>query len=359
MMADPVVMPARRRRRAVAAVLGALVGAGLLYVVVRPSATRSPAAGPLDARPPVANEGRTPNGRPAPPAALPGSEDPVAAGAEAGAGFDCGRPQGAAVRIDELELSIARVCARMRIIGGVRPSGAIDHAQARLVIEQLIDGALVARALGATGGSVSDDDVETAMAAFDPGATAGGLTLLREQVRERLEVETLLAARGRAEITEREVDDELARGAPGIDRGGGLRLDGWIARVAPGAVAAADDAARKLAEAFAASPGTSTTDRPAGLTPVPAFVLGASGVEPELEQAAQSLDRGQWSPAIRTRVGWVVIRVLDRVEARPVDPVTLRALVRQALTRRRDDRARQALMAELRSAARIEWLVEL
>ena len=131
-----------------------------------------------------------------------------------------------------------------------------------------------------------------------------------------------------------------------------------IARVAPGAAPSADDAARRLAEAFAASAaGGPATDRPAGLTPVPAFVLGATGVEHELEQAAQGLDRGMWSPAIRTRVGWAVIRVLDRVAAAAVDPVALRALVRAALERRRGARARQELMAVLRSAARIEWLV--
>ena len=59
-------------------------------------------------------------------------------------------------------------------------------------------------------------------------------SLLTEQARERLEVRKLASLRHRLEVTEADVDAEVAAGAAGIDRGGGVRVDGWIARTAPG-----------------------------------------------------------------------------------------------------------------------------
>lgn len=114
--------------------------------------------------------------------------------------------------------------------------------------------------------------------------------------------------------------------------------------------------------AFAAAVQTRAPEAAAAehhLTHLAPFVLGANGVEPEMERAALALSEGQWSAAVRTRVGWAVLRALGRVEGREPTPDALRAQVRRALESRRLQAARGELLTSLRTAARVEVLVDL
>ncbi len=139
-------------------------------------------------------------------------------------------------------------------------------------------------------------------------------------MRERLELQRLLATRPNTAVTEGDVDIEIARGAPDIDRGQGVRVEAWVARRGPRA---------------------------------------DGGDRPDAQQAAAGLAPGQWSGAVSTRVGWVVLRVIAREEGQTLPPDVLRARVRQAPERRRLQTARQDLLVALRANARVEVLVDL
>jgi parvulin-like peptidyl-prolyl isomerase len=159
-------------------------------------------------------------------------------------------------------------------------------------------------------------------------------------------------------VTEYEVDAEILDGAPGIDRGQGVRVEGYIARHPPGGD---ENAARQRAEAFADVRDKTPEAAAAGkMTPLPAFTVGASNIEPELQAAAFGLAKGKWSGALRTRVGWAVIRVVENDPGIPIDDLpSLRSRVRRALETRKLQGAQQRLLEELRAAAKIEYIVTL
>lgn len=273
--------------------------------------------------------------------------------------LDCAHPAGDAARLEGAAISQATLCERLGAIGGVRPDS-VDRAQARLVLDQLIDGALVTRALAWERASVTDAELTASL-----GSDAGASALLRAQLRERLELQKLVTLRERPrEVTEAEVDAEVARGAPGIDRGQGVRVEAWIARVAPTADpdAAVRASARQSAEAFARAVQTEAPEAAAArlrMARVAPFVVGANGVEPEMERAAFSLDVGRFSEAVSTRVGWMVLRPMGRVEGERLHDDEMRARVRAALERQRLQTARESVLTALRAAARVEVLVGL
>ncbi|MDB4928757.1 MAG: hypothetical protein JWM10_1241, partial [Myxococcaceae bacterium] len=273
--------------------------------------------------------------------------------------LDCAHPQGNAALIDGAALPAERLCARLARLG-VAAAGP-GRQQARVVLDQLIDVALVGRALAWERTSVSEAELATALAALQPGDAAVD-PLVHEQLRERLELRKLAGLRHRLEVSEQEVDVEVAAGAPGIDRGQGIRVEAWLARMAPGSDGGDRPPAQAAAEAFALAVQTQSPEAAAAehhLAHLAPFVLGANGVEPDMERAAVGLTEGQWSAAIRTRVGWAVLRALGRVEGTEPTPDALRALVRRALESRKLQAARQEILAGLRSAARVEVLVDL
>ena len=271
--------------------------------------------------------------------------------------LDCVHPAGDAARLGGAAIPQAALCERLGAMGGVRPDG-VDRAQARLVLDQLVDAALVARALAWERAAVSEAEVTAAL-----GSDAGASTLLRAQLRERLELQKLVALRERPrEVTEAEVDAEVARGAPGIDRGQGVRVEAWIARVPPAADpdAAVRATARQAAEAFARAVETEAPEAAAArlrMARVAPFVVGANGVEPALERAAFALDVGRFSEAVETRVGWMVLRPTGRAEGERLRDDEMRARVRAALERQRLQGARESVLNALRGAARIDVLV--
>jgi len=296
--------------------------------------------------------------------ATPGTNPSLGATTDAGAAgryapFDCARPAGDAARVDGTALTLAELCTRLARIGAVAPAGT-DREQARLVLDRMIDATLVRRALERAGGAVTDAELAAALKATS-ATSATADAVLAEQLRERLELRELVQLRTQLAVTEQDVDAELAGGAPGIDRGQGIRVEGWIARVPPNADAAARAAAQQQAEAFATaiattSPATAAT--PHRMTPLAPFVVGEDGVEPDLQAAAFALAQGAWSAPIRTRVGWAVIRVLGAVEGTKLDDKDLRARVRKALETRKLHAAQQRLLEELRAAATIEIVVD-
>ncbi len=282
--------------------------------------------------------------------------------------LDCAHPAGNVATIDGTAITAERLCGWLGKLGARRPDG-IDHVQARQVLDRMIDAVLVERALARAGIQVTDADVDALLGQLGATAPAGATTdpasapdLLREQARERLELQKLAASRGDHRVTEAEVDRELAAGAPGIDRGQGVRVEGWVARVAPSADTAARMKAEKAAERFAAELGTAAPEKLAsihGLAHLPPFLLSDSGLEPELETAAFSIGRGEYTRAIETRTGWVVLRVLERVAGTKLDDAALRARVRRALETRKLQGTSKQVLGQLRSQAAIEVLVEL
>ena len=195
--------------------------------------------------------------------------------------------------------------------------------------------------------------------AADPGVDPA---LLRDQLRERLELAALARTDRDVAITEADVDAELARGAPGIDRGQGTRVDGWLARIAPNADPAAAAGSEATVRAFADALATQSPEHAAkahGLSYVSPFTVGSSGLEAALESAARALAKGKTSGPFRTKVGWTVIRALGTSEGTPLTDKSLRARVRSALETRTLAGATTQTLERLRAAASIEVLVEL
>jgi hypothetical protein len=264
------------------------------------------------------------------------------------AAFDCAHPAGLAARVDDVPIQLADLCTQLARLGGVTPNGT-ERQQARHVLDRMIDALLVRRALG--GATVSEAELTAALGAMQPKLGAD-VELVAAQLRERLALEKLVKLRGAdLAVTQQDIDAELAIGAPGIARGQGTQVEGFLARIAPGTD---DTAARQRAEAFAKQPTDAT-----GMTPLAPFVVGDTGVEPALEAAAASLAPGAWSGALRTRVGYAVIRVIGTSPGEAVDTPGLRERVRTALETRKRAVAQQRLLEELRAVARIETLVDI
>lgn len=94
-----------------------------------------------------------------------------------------------------------------------------------------------------------------------------------------------------------------------------------------------------------------------GLTHMKRFVVGSSGLEPELEAAAPVLAKDQFSAPVKTKVGWTVVRALGTAKGTPLDDKALRVRVREALERRKATAAENEKLAQLRAAAKIERLL--
>lgn len=303
------------------------------------------------------------------PAARAGAGEAAAPDQAAAAGkpaLDCASPKGDVARVGDQGLPTDAFCKRLAVLGATGKEGGADRVQARRVLDQMIDTALVQRALREEKAEVTDAEVDAALQALmgQPGKEPAQAPspLLREQVRERLAKTKLVQLRGDVSVSDRDIDAELAAGAPGIDRGVTARVEGWLARTAPNAPAEQREKARQAAEAFAAAVATQPPDQAARahqVTALPAFEVGAHGVEPEMEAAAQGLRPGQWSPPVATKVGWVVLRGVQADAGAPLDSEELRARVRKALASRKQTAEQRRILAALRAGTPIEVLVDL
>ncbi|MBI5513049.1 MAG: hypothetical protein HY909_04730 [Deltaproteobacteria bacterium] len=351
------------RSRLVLAGVGVAAALALVALARRPAPSLGHPAGhhrPATDHAPTDASARAPASAPAHGAP---TARPDGATTDAGAsGLDCANASGLAAVAGDQAVPVERVCDRLRRLGGLRGT-TVDRAQARLVLDQLVVAALVRGALQAERLEVSDTELDQRLRErLGDGGAGPGAEVLREQLRERLELEALSAHRNAASlaVSDAEVDAELARGAPGIDRGQGMRVEGWLSRVSPQADADALGRSQRAAEAFAEAVLREAPEPAAArlrLTHLAPFVVGANGVEPDLESAAGGLSEGHWSSAARTRVGWVVLRGLGRSAGDELPAGELRARVRQALERRARQRAQQDVVAALRSNTRVELRV--
>lgn len=288
-----------------------------------------------------------------------GGEGDGDAGIAAGQTRLCTQPSGNAALVDGAPITLERLCRWLARTGAVR-DGKVEARQARMVLDQMIDALLISRAAEKAGAVVTEAELRAELDKLGAGSAVDA-ELLKEQLRQRLEARKLVDSRGTTVVTDAEVDAELARGAPGIDRGQGIRVEAWVRRLAQGADAAAEAAAEQAAHGFAAAVPKESPEAAAGrhgLRRLAPFVVGTSGLEPELEEMVQAMSPGQWSRAVRTRVGWSVVRVIERVEGTKLDDKQLRARVRQALENRKRNVGRDDTLARLRAEARIEILIE-
>ena len=310
----------------------AFVGLGVAGVLLMRSVLTDPATTPASTK----TTGAAAPAAPAQPA-LPAVTAPTTPRGGI-AGFDCTRPSGAAARVDGVTLQLADLCTRLAAFGAVMKGGT-DRTQAKLVLDRMIDATLVRNALAQKRITV------------DPKKLGDATGILREQLRERLELETLAEI---APVTEADIDAEIARGAPGVDRGEGTEVEGWLLRVAPNDIAGRAKAKERI-DGLAHNPETMSAKQ--GLTAIPPFLLGTNIVEKGLEEAAGKLPKGKWSEPIETRVGWAVIRVRRQVDGMELTDPLMRARIRRALEVRRLAQHKQTL-EDLRAAARVEIFVD-
>lgn len=272
----------------------------------------------------------------------------------------CESPTGNAALVNGSAITVERLCNWLSRTGAVNRDGEAERGHARSVLERMIDAMLVSRELEKAGLTVGEAELRNELRTMS--ASAADVELLTEQLRERLEVRALTNKRFPSKVTKAEIDAEIARGAPGIDRGQGVRVEGWVRRVAPTADATAQAVAEQAAKDFVAAVANEAPDlaaRRLGLGGLPPFIVGQNNLEPNLEETAQTLPVGAWSQPIRTRVGWTIIRVLGREEGIPLDDAKLRERVRQALETRKLNEARDRVLMHLRATAQIEILVDL
>ena len=83
------------------------------------------------------------------------------------------------------------------------------------------------------------------------------------------------------------------------------------------------------------------------------FELEQNGLDPELERAVFGAKTGSWSEVVRTKVGWVVVRVIEMRPAVPRPLAEVEPQVRNAVHLRRDRASEDAILAGLRSAAKV------
>ena len=272
--------------------------------------------------------------------------------------LDCQKPAGDAARVGRQAIAVERLCTELAQIGGVSAKG-VDLLQARLVLDRLIDSALVEQVLAQEQVQITDADVNAALAqrnVVEPG------DLVRSQMRQRLAMDKVLFLRSDLTVSERDVDEALAQGAPSVDRGGGNKVEAWLVRVAPGAPQEQQTRAKTAAEGFAQAVLQQPPDEAARthkLQPLPAFVVQANGTEPALEAAALGLAPGQWSQAVPSRAGWVVLRGVQAVAGEPLTDAELREMVRIALMSRKKTAEQQRVLAALRAGGQVDVLVKL
>jgi hypothetical protein len=291
--------------------------------------------------------------------------------------LDCAAPAGDAGRTDKGSVSAADLCGEFLVLAGkkARVTTPIERGIARQTLERMLDEQLIAAALAEDHTAVTEADVDAGFAELDvhdparPSLTEQlkrqgvDVAVVRRELRRRLQRTRLVEHRGQTEPKQAEVVQEY-QGHPElyVKPGGGTKVQGYLSRVAPHASAEADQKAHKTAEAFALAARTQDPaamllkDKPETLAP---FVVEAGGLEPGLAAALANVAPGQWILPVRTKAGWLVAKVLERVqgqrlelaEASPSIVVRLRELKRVAEEKR--------ILATLRAAAHLEILVDL
>jgi peptidyl-prolyl cis-trans isomerase SurA len=292
--------------------------------------------------------------------------------------LDCAHPDGDAARSKAGAVSTAQLCVEFQQLAGqqTKADPTTQRVLARKTLDSLVDAQLVAAALAAEQTAVSDADIDAAFAQLpvvqanpDKGVLQEvlrrqgvDLTMIRRDLRRRLELTRLVSARGDVEPRLAEMEQEWQAHPERYQQDGGVQVQAYIARVSPGAPAEAAAKAQETARAFAAAVPNSAPEKlpqELQLQTLPPFLLEPNQLEPDLVAAVAPLQPGQWTQAVRTRAGWMVCKVLERKAgtARSLDEV--RQEIAQRLRAGKVLAERNRILAALRSAAAIEVLIDL
>lgn len=289
--------------------------------------------------------------------------------------LDCAHPAGDAARFSNGAVTVAEICAELQALSG--PQGkaepATERVRARHILDRQLDARLVALALAEEHTAVTEGEIDTALAHL-PSNKAGvdvaaqlkrqgiDIEVVRRELRRRLEQSLLLALRGQASSAGGDIDREYAEHPERYQQGAGTQVQAYIARTAPNAPAETEDKARLAAEAFALAVQTTPPQALAKaqqLAALPPFAVQPNELEPGLTAALAGLQSGQWTPAVRTRAGWLVAKVVDRTDGTPRPLAEVRGEIVQRLAAEHKHAELLRIFAALRAAAAIEVLVDL
>jgi len=271
---------------------------------------------------------------------------------------------GVAVRGEQL-------CPRLVRLAGSGTSPAIRN-QAKVLLQAAITAELIAQALA--GEVVTDADIDAALAAGTalsghPSPTSlAELSQrgedpqdLRSELRQRLGLARLVAKRLVA-VTEADV-----RAAYDQDPDKwGVRMkttvQPWLLRLALTAsaheTATAQAAAQQLVDALRKGQDAAKAAPRLGLRALPAFDVEPGGMEADLARVAFSTVPGQVADPVKTKGGWLVIRVTGRQDPERAPFADVAGEVRRVVEARRRQEARDAVVAELRAKGNVKILVD-
>ncbi len=282
--------------------------------------------------------------------------------------LDCRQRSAIAAHVDARTISVGELCDALEAMAGPG-AGADTKLRARFgadLLARMIDDVLVRQALVAAKLEVSPAtvDAEVARLVAERGrgasetrvASVAGVAgdVIKGAVAARLARAALINARTPEPPSAAEIEAAYNASPNLWAKPASALVEGYVARVASGAAAAAHDAARAAIGTVAAmlAKGVSAP-RPPGVEPLARFELEQNGLDPELERAVFGAKTGSWSEVVRTKVGWVVVRVIEMRPAVPRPLAEVEPQVRNAVQLRRDRASEDAILAGLRSAAKV------
>lgn len=189
----------------------------------------------------------------------------------------------------------------------------------------------------------------------------GPLALLRSQIQTQLELAKLAHAHRLGAVTNTELRAAYAQDPARFSEPASATLAPYLQLVWPGATAHYAAAALEQAEQFygdiakGRNPDEAATVH--AMAAIAALTLRTDDVEPELAQTAIQLSRGQWTPPLRTSVGWAVARV-ESVQPAVILPLDrVRDRVKLLLQSQRGEAVLAQRLAQLRANGEVVDLV--
>jgi hypothetical protein len=275
--------------------------------------------------------------------------------------LDCHAPEGDVLRIDETTISAESFCDELEALAGAPPEAMTEswRQQARQLKDRLIDAELVRAALAEEGETIDENAVDEALARISHGQ-GGDETPLRAQLRARLEWNKLLELRASLNVTEEDLRTAYARDPAHYGEPARVTVTGYALRISPAASENDIAGAHQKVEQFhqeIARRDVAAAAKQLGLVALPAFDVEERGLESELAETALKLGSGQWSAPVRTKIGWIVVRV-EKVRPAVTPPFDeVQDKVKLMVTAQQRRNAETNLKRELRDEARIEELV--
>lgn len=277
--------------------------------------------------------------------------------------IDCQTPQGDVMRVNDTSISAEAFCAQMELLTGPTPDAPTEawHQQARQLRDKLIDVELVRAALAEEGVSIDENAVDDAMTLGRPSKTqAAASSFLRGQIRAKLEWNRLLDLRATTKISDESLRAAYARDPERYGEPARATILPYVIRLSPTTSTDDAEAARKQALLFKTDVerGDATAlAKKMGLASLPVADVEEGGLEKGLAEAALELAPGQWSAPVRTKIGWVVVRVEKVRPASTLPFEEVKEKVRAMVAGELRHEAEVSLRKELREGARVEELV--